>query len=219
MISKIPGRKIGMTSAFDSAGTTVPVTIIQPCKLVITEIKRPERHGYAAIQVAFEETLPKRINKPRKGILAKAGVTDALARMYELRLNADELAAYTLGQEISPSLFLKTWDTVTVTGTSKGKGFAGAVKRWGFSGQCRTHGDPDNRRPQSNNATDPARVFRGSRRPGRMGHDTVTVKGLSVFEYDRTDNLLAVNGSVPGPVGGLVFVTVTQTRVPDEEES
>ncbi|MCH7472937.1 50S ribosomal protein L3 [bacterium] len=212
MLKKIPAKKIGMTSAFDGAGTTLPVTLVQPMKVVVTEIRRPEKHGYAAVQLAYEETLPKRINKPHKGVLNKAGVKESYRRFFEARVSPDELEQFTLGQEISPDEMLATWNEVTVSGVSKGKGFAGAVKRWGFKGQCRSHGDPDNRRPMSNNATDPARVFKGSRRPGRMGNKRVSVKGLGVFEYDPALNLLVLDGSVPGPNGGTVFVTMVGER-------
>lgn len=204
-----------MTSAFDGAGTTVPVTLLQPFKVVVTEIKRPERHGYAAVQVAYGETLPKRINKPHAGILHKAGVEGALAHLYEFRVDPAELDQYSIGQLLDPAHEIKGWDQVKVTGTSKGKGFAGAVKRHHFAGQQRTHGDPDNRRSMSNGATDAARVFRGSRRAGRMGNETVSVRG-TVFEYDHGLNLLALAGGVPGPNGATVFITLLSTRALEE---
>jgi len=202
-----------MTSSFDEAGTTVPVTLVQPYAAVVTEIKRPETHGYAAVQVAYSETLPKRVRRPQRGVLNRAGVQGAYKSFYEVRVAPEELSDFTLGQMLDPADFLGSWDQVKVTGTSKGKGFAGAVKRWGFAGQCRTHGDTGNRRPQSNNATDPARVFKGSRRPGRMGNARVTLRGVTVFEYDSGLNVLVLSGSVPGPNGSLVFVNlVSETR-------
>jgi large subunit ribosomal protein L3 len=219
MIKRIPAKKIGMTSAFDGAGTTVPVTLVQPLPVVVTEIKRPEKHGYAAVQVAYGETSSKRVNKPLRGVLAKAGVKGARRHFYESRVAPEDLEQLTLGQEIEPAELVERWGWVKVTARTKGKGFAGAVKRWGFKGQCRTHGDPDNRRPMSNNATDPARVFKGSRRPGRMGGRQVTISHVTVFDYDRELNLLALTGSVPGPPGATVFVSVTGEREPREKEA
>lgn len=216
MIKSIPAVKVGMTSSFDEAGTTVPVTIVRPYTCVVTEIKRPERHGYAAVQVAYRETLPKRVTMPLKGILNKAGSKVTYSKFYEVHVTPEDLENFTLGQVIDPADFLGTWDQVSVTGTSKGKGFAGVVKRWGFSGQTRTHGDPDNRRPQSNNATDPARVFPGARRPGRMGNKRVTEKGVTVFEYDTQLNILVLSGSIPGPNGGLVFVNLVTEAASEE---
>jgi len=220
MIKRLPAIKIGMTNAFDGAGTTLPVTLLQPYAVVVTEIKRNETHGYAAVQLAFDETLEKRLNKPHRGVLAKAGVSKPLRRMYESPVEEDALAGIQLGQEITPQELVVHWDQVKVTGKSKGKGFAGAVKRWGFAGQCRTHGDPDNRRPMSNNATDPARVFKGSRRPGRMGNKQIAVKGMTIFDYDPELNILALTGSVPGPNGGIVFLDLQTERavVAQEEE-
>lgn len=219
MINRLPAKKIGMTSAFDGAGTTLPITLLRPFSVVITEIKRPETHGYCALQLAYEETLEKRINKPHQGILKKAGASKALRVMYESPVPDADLGELVLGQEITPQEVMPRWDQVKVTGTSKGKGFAGAVKRWGFAGQCRTHGDPDNRRPMSNNATDPARVFKGSRRPGRMGGKRVSVKGVTIFEYDPELNLLAVTGSVPGPNGAVVYLTLQAERAAVEQEA
>ncbi len=212
MIKKIPAKKIGMTSAFDGTGTTVPVTLLQPIPVVITQIKRNETDGYSAVQIAYRETLEKRINKPTKGVLAKAGTDKILSKFYEIRLSPEELEGLEVGQEHDPAEFMARWDQVAVTGTSKGKGFAGAMKRHGFKGQNRTHGDPDNRRPQSNGATDAARVFKGSRRPGHMGSERVTIKGLTIFEYDKALNVIAVSGSVPGPNGSTLFVNRISER-------
>jgi large subunit ribosomal protein L3 len=218
MIKKIPAEKIGMTSAFDGEGTTIPVTLMRLLPVVVTEIKRPETHGYAAIQVAFGETHPKRLNKPQRGLLQKAGVEQALAHSYEFRTSADDLTEYQLGQWLKPDAYCVGWDQVKITGTSKGKGFAGAVKRYHFRGQQRTHGDPDNRRPMSNGATDAARVFRGSRRPGRMGNEQVSQHN-TVFEYDHGLNILALAGGVPGPNGATVFLTLLGTRALEEYDT
>ena len=186
----------------------MPVTLLQPLPVVVTEIRRPESHGYSAVQLAWGETLAKRVRKPMRGILTKAGTDKILRHLYESRQDAGDFEGVEVGQELGPES-VSGWGEVTVTGTSQGKGFAGAVKRWGFRGQQRTHGDPDNRRPQSANATDPARIFKGSRRPGRMGHERATVKGLSVVGYNDELNLLAIKGSVPGANGGTVWLTMT----------
>jgi large subunit ribosomal protein L3 len=214
MIKKLPVKKIGMTSAFDGAGTTVPVTLVQPFDVVVLAVKRQETHGYSAVKCAYGETHEKKLNKPHKGELTKAGVEKSLRHFYESRVEASDLEGITLGAEIDPREMLGSWGHVKVTAACKGKGFAGAMKRWNFKGQCRTHGDPDNRKPQSNNATDPARVFKGSKRPGRMGTSRITIPHATVFEYDPELNLLALTGSVPGPNGGTAFLTLISEREP-----
>ncbi len=212
MIEKLPAKKIGMTSAFDGAGTTVPITLVQPFPVVVTAIKRPETHGYCAVQLGYSQVSPKRLNKPQRGQLDKAGIEDSVRYLYESPVAEEALADIEIGQHLMPSEVVADWGYVKITGISKGKGFAGAMKRWGFKGQCRTHGDPDNRRPMSNNATDPARVFKGSKRPGRMGNHTTTIKGVTVFEYDSDLNLIALTGSVPGHNGSTVFLQLQSTR-------
>ena len=212
MIEKLPAKKIGMTSAFDGAGTTVPITLVQPFSVVVTAIKRPETHGYSAVQLGYLQVSPNRLTKPQRGQLDKAGIEESVRYLYESPVDEDALVDIQVGQHISPADIVVQWGYVMITGISKGKGFAGAMKRWGFKGQCRTHGDPDNRRPMSNNATDPARVFKGSKRPGRMGNKTTTIKGVTVFEYDRELNLIALTGSVPGHNGSTVFLQLQSTR-------
>lgn len=219
MIQKLPAKKIGMTSAFDGAGTTVPVTLVQPFTVFVTAVKRPETHGYSAVQLGFEQTSPKRLNKPHQGLLAKAGVQVPLRYLYESPVDPADLAQIEVGQEIDPADLVAGWGQVKVTGQSKGKGFAGAMKRWGFKGQCRTHGDPDNRRPMSNNATDPARVFKGSKRPGRMGNRKTAIKGVTIFEFDKELNVIALTGSVPGHNGSVVFLQLQAARPVNVKES
>jgi large subunit ribosomal protein L3 len=216
MIPTIKGEKLGMTSVFDGAGTTLAVTLVRPYPAVVTQIKTPERDGYSALQLAYGETAPKHVNRPVRGIFDRAGVGKSYARFYEIRLPEGELNEFKLGQEITPAEFLLGWAEIDVGGNSKGKGFAGGVKRWGFRGQCRSHGDPDNRRPQSSGATDPARVFKGARRPGQMGNAKITVKHCVVFEYYRALNVLVIQGSVPGPTGAELTLTVTREFTPEE---
>lgn len=219
MIQKLPAKKIGMTSAFDGAGTTVPVTLVQPYTVVVTAVKRPETHGYCAVQLGYGQTSPKHVNKPMRGLLDKAAIKDPVRYLYESPVAPEQLAQIELGQQISAADVVGGWGHVKVTGRSKGKGFAGAMKRWGFKGQCRTHGDPDNRRPMSNNSTDPARVFKGSKRPGRMGGQVTTVQGVTVFDYDKDLNVIALTGSVPGHNGSTVFLQLQDERVVRAEES
>lgn len=216
MIPTIKGEKLGMTSVFDGAGTTLAVTLVRPYPAVVTQIKTPERDGYSALQLAYGETSPKHVNRPTRGVFNRAGVGKSYARFYEVRVPEGELNDFKLGQEITPAEFLLGWAEVDVGGTSKGKGFAGGVKRWGFRGQCRSHGDPDNRRPQSSGATDPARVFKGARRPGQMGNAKASVKSCAVFEYYRALNVLVIQGSVPGPTGAELTITVTKEFTPEE---
>lgn len=205
-----------MTSVFDGSGTTLPVTLVRPYRMVVTGLKTPERDGYAAVQLAYDETATKHVNRPLRGILSRAGVKKYYRKFFEAKVSPDELGNYTLGQEIDPAEFLDYWGEVDIWGTSKGRGFAGGVKRWGFAGQQRSHGDPDNRRPQSSGATDPARVFKGSRRPGHMGNRRVSVLALSCFEYHHAVNVLVVQGSVPGPNGAEITVKVRRL-LSDEE--
>ncbi len=216
MIPTIKGEKLGMTSVFDGAGTTLAVTLVRPYPAVVTQIKTPERDGYSAVQLAYGNTSPKHVNRPMRGILERAGISDSYSRIYEVRVPEEALNDFKLGQEITPAEFLLRWAEVDVGGTSKGKGFAGGVKRWGFRGQCRSHGDPDNRRPMSSGATDPARVFKGSHRPGQMGNARTTIKSCAVFEYYRALNVLVIKGSVPGPTGGELTITVTKEFTPEE---
>jgi len=216
MIPTIKGEKLGMTSVFDGAGTTLAVTLVRPYPAVVTQIKTPERDGYAALQLAYNETSPKHVNGPTRGIFDRAGINKSFAKLYEVRMPEADLNEFKLGQEITPAEFLLGWAEVDVTGTSKGKGFAGGVKRWGFRGQCRSHGDPDNRRPQSSGGTDPARVFKGAHRPGQMGNEKTSVKSCTVFEYYRTLDVLVIQGSVPGPAGAELTLTVTREFTPEE---
>ena len=216
MIPTIKGEKLGMTSVFDGAGTTLAVTLVRPYPAVVTQIKTPERDGYAALQLAYGETSPKHVNRPTRGIFGRAGIRKSYARIYEVRVSEGKLNEFKLGQEITPAEFLLGWAKVDVSGISKGKGFAGGVKRWGFRGQCRSHGDPDNRRPQSSGGTDPARVFKGAHRPGQMGNEKTSVKSCTVFEYYRTLDVLVIQGSVPGPTGAELTLTVTREFTPEE---
>ncbi|MCE5322460.1 50S ribosomal protein L3 [bacterium] len=202
MINGILGKKLGMTQVFDEKGHLVPVTVIEAGPCVVTQIKTEDKDGYEGVQVAFGDVKEKKINKPLKGHLAKSG---SAPKRYLHEIVVDDLGEVTLGQEIKADVFDRG-DVVKVTGISKGKGFAGAVKRWHFHGADMTHGSMIHRKPQSGGATDAARTFKGVRRPGRMGGKQITQRGLSVFRVDAFRNLILVEGSVPGANGGLVFV-------------
>jgi large subunit ribosomal protein L3 len=201
-IKGILGRKIGMTQIFDDNGRAVPVTVVEagPCR--VAQVKTPERDGYTAIQLAFGTA--KRVNKPLAGHLSKAGVEGA-RHLVELRL--DDPTDYSPGAEITADIF-EEGELVDVIGVTKGKGFAGAMKRHNFAGLSATHGTQrKHRSPGSIGAcATPARVFKGARMAGAMGHARVTTLNLKVIKVDAARNLLLVRGAVPGPRGGLVMV-------------
>jgi large subunit ribosomal protein L3 len=193
-----------MTHLFDEAGRMVPVTVIQAGPVYVTQVKTPETDMYSAVQVGYGEASEKRLTWPRFGHLKRAGLTKNLRTLREFRV--EDPASFELGQEINAAIF-EAGEVVTVTGVSKGKGFQGGVKRYHFKGQHMTHGYMTHRRPLSSGATGPQRVFKGSRRPGRMGGDQVTQKGLKVVKVDAERNLILVDGSVPGPNGALVTIS------------
>jgi large subunit ribosomal protein L3 len=200
-----------MTQIFDEQGEVIPVTVIEAGPCYVTQIKTKERDGYQAIQLGFEETKSKRLTKGRQGHLEKAksetksGDLPLLRHLREVRVR-DE-TAYEVGQKILADVF-ETGERVDVVGKTKGRGFAGTIKRHGFHRQPKTHGQSDRERaPGSVGATTgTARVFKGKRMAGRMGNARVTSQNLLVALVDPERNLLAVRGSVPGPKGGLVLV-------------
>ncbi len=216
MLTIIKGVKVGMTSVFDGTGTTLPVTLIRPLKMVVTQKKTREKDGYTALQLAYDETTAKHVNNPSKGVLKKAGVKGYYRRFFEAKVDETLVDSYELGQVIDPADFLDHWGEVDVWGFSKGKGFAGAMKRHGFKGQERTHGEPDERRPMSSGATDPARVFPGTKKPGHMGARRTTVYDISCFEFNSELNLLAVQGSVPGANGSVVTLKLRKKLAEEE---
>jgi large subunit ribosomal protein L3 len=199
----IVGTKIGMTHLFTEEGKMVPVTVIQAGPVYVTQIKTLEKDKYSAVQVGFGEARDKHLTFPKFGHLKKAGLNRNLKTLKEFRM--DDTSGLELGQEITADIF-QAGEKITVTGTSKGRGFAGGVKRYHFKGQHMTHGYMTHRRPLSSGATGPQRVFKGTRKPGHMGVDTVTQKGLKVFKVDAERNLIMVDGSVAGPNGALVVI-------------
>ncbi|MGI8924548.1 MAG: 50S ribosomal protein L3 [Fimbriimonadales bacterium] len=201
MLPGILGRKIGMTHLFNEQGKMVPVTVIEAGPVVVTQVKTEETDGYAAVQVGYEEQKVRKVTFPMAGHLKKAGA-GPLKVLREFR--SKEIAVEP-GQIVGVDIF-EAGEKVRVEGISKGKGFAGVMKRHHFHGQHASHGYMTHRRPLSNGATGPARVFKGKKGPGHMGHEQVTQGGLKVVQVDAERNLLLVSGSVPGPNGCLVKV-------------
>jgi large subunit ribosomal protein L3 len=196
----ILGTKIGMTQVFDSEGHVVPVTVIEAGPCTVVQKKTVETDSYAAIQVGYGDVKESRLNKPMLGHFKKHGVEPKRV-LREFRGETD----LSVGDKITVDIFSEG-DLVDVTGISKGKGFQGVVKRHHFHGGPMSHGSMVHRKPQSSGATDAARVFKGVRKPGHMGHERVTVKRLKVVRVLPEKNLLLVKGAVPGPNGGLVTV-------------
>ena len=203
MLKGLIGKKIGMTQIFDEQGVAHPVTLIEAGPCYVTQIRRPEREGYSAVQLGFGEINPKRLTGGELGHL-KASEIPPLRILREFRMKNPEI---NIGEKVTVEAFT-IGERVDVVGTSKGKGFAGGVKRYGFRGGPKTHGQSDRlRAPGSRGAgTTPGRVYKGSRGPGHMGNERVTVQALKVVLVDTERNLLGVHGAVPGPKGGLIMI-------------
>lgn len=202
-VKGILGRKVGMTQIFDSEGRVVPVTVlaVEPC--VVSQVKTVDRDGYSAAQLAFEECNVNRLTRPQQGHLAQAGVQPRrVLREFEVQ----EGATVAVGDRIDAGTVFQEGEKVQVTGVSKGKGFAGVVKRFHFHGGPMTHGSMIHRKPQSSGATDAARTFKGTRKPGHMGNEQVTQQGLRVVRIDPERQLLLIRGAVPGANGGLLVI-------------
>ena len=198
------GRKIGMTQVWDADNRIVPVTVIAADTNVVTQIRSREVDGYSAVQLGFGEIEGRKVNKPATGHFEKAGVTP---RRHVVEIRTEAISDYTLGQEISPEIFT-AGDAVDVTGTSKGKGFAGVMKRHGFHGVGASHGAHRNhRKPGSIGAcATPGRVFKGLRMAGHMGTDRITTQNLTVHAVDAEKGFILIKGAVPGPKGALVVI-------------
>lgn len=203
MKKAILGKKIGMTQIFEENGTLVPVTVIEAGPCPVVQKKDMENDGYDAVQVGFEDKKQQRVNKPMKGHFDKAGVG---YKRYLRELKLDNAAELNVGDELKVDQF-EAGETLDVTGTSKGHGFAGAIKRWGTHRGPMTHGSHYHRAAGSLGAcSDPSRVFKGKKLPGHFGVETVTIQNLNLVKVDAERNLLLVKGSVPGPKGGLLVV-------------
>jgi len=202
MTKGILGKKLGMTQIFDAQGRAVPVSVVEAGPCVVLQKKSSDHDGYNAIQVGFGQVREKLINKPLKGHFAKAGVKP-VRHIREFRVeNIDE---YQVGQELKADVFAEG-EFVDVIGVSKGKGFAGGIKRHGFHRGPMKHGSKYHRRPGSLGAKGPARVFKGRKLPGRLGGERVTVQNLRVVRVDPERNLLLIRGAIPGPRRSLVVV-------------
>ncbi len=203
MVSTIMGRKLGMTQVWSEDDKLVPVTVIEAGPCVVSQVKTVKRDGYSAVQIAFGYIKESKVNKPMKGHFDKAGV-EPKRHVTEVRL--DEPAESKLGDTLTVDMF-DVGSSVHVTGTSKGKGFAGVIKRHNFHGGPGGHGSHFHRSPGSiGQASTPSRVFRGSRMPGHMGDETVTVRNLEVVRVDPEQNLLLIKGAVPGAKGALLTI-------------
>ena len=198
------GKKLGMTQVWDENGLFVPVTLVDVSTNVVTAIKTEETDGYTAVQIGYGQIDPTKVTKPLAGHFAKAGVTP---RRHLVEVREDNATEYELGQELTAAVFEEGAD-VDVPGTTKGKGFAGTIKRWGFKSYRRTHGSHKNeRRPGSVGAcATPSRILKGKRMAGRMGHVTSTVQNLTIVSADVENGILAIKGAIPGPKGGIVLV-------------
>lgn len=206
MSKGILGKKLGMTRVFRENGQSIPVSALEVGPCYIIQIKQSEKDGYNAIQIGFQPKKKERLNKPLNGHLRAAG-KGGFTFLRELRVGDPE--PFELGQEITSEIF-DVGDRVTVRGVSKGRGFSGVVKRWGFSGGDTSHGSRSHRVPGSIGASaTPSRVMKGKKLPGRMGNQRVTVKNLRVVDVIREKNLILVKGAVPGSKGGLVEVMRT----------
>jgi len=199
----ILGTKIGMTQIFTENGEVVPVTVVQAGPEVVTQVKTVETDGYNAVQVGYEEQKPQRVNKPMTGHFAKSGVTP---RKHLMEFTVEEGEEYQVGQEITVADF-EEGILVDVTGTSKGKGTQGNIKRHGHHRGPMTHGSKHKRLHGAlAGATYPSRVFKGNKSPGRMGRDTVTVQNVRLVKIDADRNLLLIKGAIPGGKGSIVRV-------------
>jgi large subunit ribosomal protein L3 len=199
----ILGKKLGMTQVFIENGDMVPVTVVEAGPLFVSQVKTEEVDGYNAIQVGFADQKAHRMNKPQMGHFEKANIGP---KRYVREFRVDNPADYTVGQEIKLDVFA-AGDMIDVIGTSKGKGTAGAVKRWNQATGPKTHGSKFHRAAGSLGASSyPARVIKGMHMAGRMGHERVTVQNLEIVKVDVEKNVILVKGAVPGPKGGLVII-------------
>ena len=203
-VKGILGSKLGMTQLWDENNKIVPVTVIQAGPCVVTQVRNAETDGYDAVQIAYGAIDPRKVNQPQSGHFAKAGATP---RRHLVELRTADASEYSLGQEVTVEQF-EDGQAIDVTGTTKGKGFAGVMKRHGFAGVSASHGAHRNhRKPGSiGGCATPGRVFKGMRMAGRMGNDKVTTQNLTVHKVDAEAGLLLIKGAIPGRKGGIVVI-------------
>ncbi len=201
----IIGRKVGMTQIFDEVGNVIPVTIVQAGPCVVVQKKTVENDGYNAVQVGFGDVADKNVNKPQKGHFEKAGVAPKKV-LKEFRL--EEIDSLNVGDILKADVF-EAGEKVDVRGTSKGKGYAGVIKRLGYHSLKDTHGTgPVHRHAGSNGAcSSPSRVYKGKGLPGHLGFETVTIQNLDVVKVDAENNIIAIRGAIPGPKKGIVVIS------------
>ncbi len=211
MLEGIIGKKIGMTQTFGDKGNVFPVTIITAGPCTVIQRKTKEKDGYVAVQIGLQdEKEVKQVNKPLEGHFSKAGVPPV---KFIREFPVDEKSEVKEGDQFFVDIF-SVGDKVDVIGTSKGKGFAGVIKRWGFKGGKATHGSMFHRKPGSIGASAyPARVMKGKKLPGQMGNERVSIKNLTVLEADKEKNLLVVKGSVPGAAGGYLLIKKSKLKM------
>jgi large subunit ribosomal protein L3 len=200
----ILGKKIGMTQIFTEEGLSIPVTAVQAGPVSVLQVKTDEQDGYCSVKVGYEDIKESKTNKPMKGSFDKAGVTP---KRYLKEIRLDDIEGLEVGKDINVGEMFSEGDVVDVTGVSKGKGFAGTVKRYKTSRGPETHGSHYHRAPGSmGGASNPSRVFKGKRLPGHMGAEKVTVQNLVIVKVYEDKNLLLVKGAVPGPKGGVLVI-------------
>ncbi|MCB4792626.1 MAG: 50S ribosomal protein L3 [Elusimicrobia bacterium] len=219
MLKSILGNKIGMTQIFDETGNMIPVTVINAGPCTVTGIRTNEKNGYTALQLGFGDIKEKALKNPVKGQFKKLEITP---KKYLREFRVDDVSAYKIGQEIKADLF-KAGDYVDISGVSKGKGFAGGVKRYHFKGGVQTHGQSDRQRaPGSIGSQGPQHVLKGMRMAGHMGNVVITTQKLKVVKVDNEKNLILINGAVPGVNGNMVVVNKTvkkvSTAIPDVQK-
>jgi large subunit ribosomal protein L3 len=200
----IVGEKLGMTQVFDDNNRIVPVTVVKAGPCVVTQIRTQDKDGYSAVQLAYGQIDPRKVTKPLAGHYKAANVTP---RRHLVELRTDAIEGYEVGQELGPDVF-EAGASVDVTGTTRGKGTAGVMKRHGFAGLGASHGTQRKHRAPGSigGCATPGRVFRGLRMAGRMGHERQTTQSLTVHKVDTERGLLLIKGAIPGPAGGLVLV-------------
>jgi large subunit ribosomal protein L3 len=200
----ILGKKVGMTQLFDQSGAVIPVTIIEAGPCYVTQVKTIETDGYNAVQLGYDEVQERKLSKGERGHLQKAG-TPTIRQLREIRY--EDSPPLALGDVVKANIF-QEGDLVDVSGVTKGRGFAGGVKRWSFSGGPKTHGQSDRHRTPGSrgSGTTPGRTYRGIKSPGHYGDERVTVQNLKIALVDAERNLIAVRGAIPGARGGLIFV-------------
>ncbi len=203
------GKKVGMTRVFTENGQAVPVSVVQAGPCTVVQRRTVDNDGYEAVQLGFEQRSRRRTNNPLTGHFESRGIAP-LKHLAEFRISPEE--EYEEGQEITVEIFSEG-DVVDVTGKSKGRGFAGVIKRYGFHGGPASHGSKVHRSLQSAGATDAQRIFPGTRMPGHMGNERVTIKGLAIVGVDIENNLLLIKGGIPGARGGLIMIRPSRKSI------